>query len=87
MIQSLFKYVVHDTDSGKADVTIIVGEKGGGVLARIPCRWQRTNRVVTVPMLTWRCDFAKGMYVWRVKAVGTDGNHQKKAWPARLTVN
>lgn len=83
----LFKYVVQDADSGKADVTIIVGEKGGGVLARIPCGWQRTNRVVTVPMLTWRCDFPKGVYVWRVKAVDKEGNHQKKAWPARLTVN
>ena len=84
----LFAYVIKDADSAKAEVTIVVGEKGGGaVLAKIPCGWQRTNKVVTVPMLSWRCNFAKGDYVWRVKAVDKDGNQQKKAWPARLTVN
>ena len=83
----LFTYVVKDADSAKAKVTIIVGEKGGGaVLAKIPCGWQRTNRVVTVPMLSWRCDFAKGDYVWRVNAVDKEGFHQQKAWPARLTI-
>jgi len=83
----LFKYVVKDAGSRKADVTIIVAEKGGGELARIACGWQRTNRVVSVPMLIWPCDFPKGAYVWRVKAVNKEGNHQRKAWPARLTVN
>ena len=83
----LFTYVIEDSDSSKAKVTIVVAERKGGELARIDCGWQRTNRVVTVPMLLWKCDFAKGAYAWRVMAVDRDGNHQSKAWPARLTVN
>ena len=83
----LFMYVIKDADSAKAKVTIVVGEKGGGaVLAKIPCGWQRTNEVVTVPMLIWKCSFPKGAYVWRVKAVDKEGFQQQKAWPARLTI-
>ena len=82
----LFKYVIADKDSAKANVTIVVARRGGAVLARIGVGWQRTNRVVTVPMLSWRCDFRRGEYVWRVLAVDREGNRQQKAWPARLTV-
>jgi hypothetical protein len=82
----LFTYMIKDRDSRKADVTILVGERGGPVLARVPCGWQRTNRVVTVPMLSWRCPFPRGVYVWRVRAVDREGAHQRKAWPARLTI-
>jgi hypothetical protein len=83
----LFIYVVNDAGSSKAKVTIVVGAKGGPVLAKIPCGWQRTNTLVTVPALLWRCRYPKGTYVWRVNAVDKQGNHQKKAYPARLTIN
>ena len=82
----LFTYVISDKDSRKAKVTIVVARRKGPELARIAVGWQRTNRVITIPMLLWRCDFARGEYSWRVKAVDPDGNRQSKAWPARLTV-
>ena len=82
----LFSYVIADKDSSKAKVNIVVARRGGAELARIDAGWQRTNRVVTVPMLLWRCDFRRGDYVWRVKAIDREGNPQQKAWPARLTV-
>ena len=82
----LFMYVIADKDSAKAKVTIVVAQRGGEALARISAGWQATNTVVTVPMLLWRCDLARGEYVWRVLAVDREGNRQSKAWPARLTV-
>jgi hypothetical protein len=82
----LFVYVIEDAGSAKAKVTILVGTKGGPALAKIQCGWQRTNEVVTVPKLLWRCRLPKGEYVWRVYVVDREGLHQKKAYPARLTV-
>ena len=82
----LFTYVISDKDSRKVKVTIIVARRKGPELARIAVGWQRTNRVITIPMLLWRCTFARGEYSWRVKAVDPEGNRQSKAWPARLTV-
>jgi hypothetical protein len=83
-----FVYIVKDADSSKANVTIVVSRKGGGgLVARVKCGWQRTNRALLVPFGAWRCNWAKGTYVWRVNAVDREGYKQRKAWPARLIIN
>jgi hypothetical protein len=44
------------------------------------------GRRLKAPILVWRCNFAKGVYVWRVNGVDKEGFHQQKARPARLTI-
>jgi len=82
----LFSYVIGDADSARAKTTIVVARRNGTEVARFAVRWQRTNRVVRVPMLFWRADLPRGVYSWRVLARDENGERQRRAVPARLTV-